>query len=420
MKKQKFLSKRKLVKTTTISTTLLIAVTLILSSIAIAAPSNNVSKNEMKINSNAADINTAANPFIAATTYSPTDDPWDLLFSFDLTAASGAAGNAGSEMDDDGNFYSTRWAANLIHQYDTSGTMIKEFSIAGVTGLRDLAYDGTNFYGGAAAGTIWEMDFDSETLVSTITGSFQSRAIAYNDDDETFYCSNFADPVWEVDMTGAIVDTWNFASVTSTYGFAYDNVGTDPYLWVFDQTASNGIIYQWDLTAGAFTGFTYDVSADFPTTAGIAGGLFLTNAYDPSLWTLGGLLQGVPDMMFVYELCDAGPAPNVHDVGVKSIDVPTSGPAGVFTPQVTVRNYGNFSETDVPVNLKITKMATPDIVLSEDFEDVTPGYLVFPPPGWTIQNTSDSTWYKYTTGYARCTEDNTCLLYTSSEPTRPY
>jgi len=114
------------------------------------------------------EVNTEAYP-----NQMPNDAPWDLLFSFDLEVASGALGNAGSEMDDDGNFYSTRWAANLIHQYDTSGTMTKEFSIAGASGLRDLAYDGTNFYGGAAAGTIWEMDFDSETLVSTITGLFK-------------------------------------------------------------------------------------------------------------------------------------------------------------------------------------------------------------------------------------------------------
>ena len=252
------------------------------------------------------EVNTEAYP-----NQMPNDAPWDLLFSFDLEVASGALGNAGSEMDDDGNFYSTRWAANLIHQYDTSGTMTKEFSIAGASGLRDLAYDGTNFYGGAAAGTIWEMDFDSETLVSTITGSFQSRAIAYNDDSDTLFCSNWADPVWEIDMTGAIVNTINLGTTTSTYGFAYENVGTDPYLWVFDQTVgATGTIYQWDLNAGAYTGFTYNVGNDFPTTAGIAGGLFFTNAYDPSLWTIGGLLQGTPDMMFVYELGFSNAPPN--------------------------------------------------------------------------------------------------------------
>jgi len=412
MKKQKFLLKKKLVKTTTIAMALLIAATLISSSAVSVTLGSNSTQN--KLNSTTHQV-TDVNPNIKASTSlssalqpsQPIDAPWDLLFSFDLEAASGALGNAGSEMDDSGNFYSTRWAANLIHQYDTSGTMIKEFSIAGVSGLRDLAYDGTNFYGGAAAGTIWEMDFGSETLVSTITGSFQSRAIAYNDDDNTLFCSNWADPVWEIDMTGAIVNTINLVTTTSTYGFAYDNVGADaPYLWVFDQTGtpSVGMIYQWDLTAGAYTGSPYDVTTDFPTTAGSAGGLFLTDAYDSSFWTLGGLLQGVPDMMFVYELYDAGPGAG-HDVGVKSINAPSSGPAGVITPEVSVKNYGNNSETDVPVNLKITQILPPTVVFSDGFEDYIPSTPIFPPSGWSIvQFDPVSTWFKQGSGYARCQE----------------
>ena len=83
---------------------------------------------------------------------------WDLLFSFDATAASGAAGNAGAEFAN-GFYYTTRWASNLIHEYDMTGTLIREFSIPGVSGLRDLAYDGTYFYGGASSSTIYQMDF---------------------------------------------------------------------------------------------------------------------------------------------------------------------------------------------------------------------------------------------------------------------
>ena len=50
----------------------------------------------------------------------PTDDTWDLQLSFDVDAATGAAGNAGAECD--GNYYySTRWASTLIHKYDLDG-----------------------------------------------------------------------------------------------------------------------------------------------------------------------------------------------------------------------------------------------------------------------------------------------------------
>ena len=69
---------------------------------------------------------------------------WDMQFAFDASGASGALGNTGAEFDGT-YFYSTRWASNLIHQYDIDGNLVKEFSIPGVSGLRDLAYDGTYF-----------------------------------------------------------------------------------------------------------------------------------------------------------------------------------------------------------------------------------------------------------------------------------
>jgi hypothetical protein len=234
---------------------------------------------------------------------------WGLQFHFDVGAASGALGNAGAEYAN-GHFYTTRWASNLIHEYDSAGNLIRNFSIPNVTGLRDLAYDGQYFYGGAAAGTIYQMDFGATpSLVTTINGPFQCRAIAYDDDLDVFYVSNWGDPVWIVNRAGTVVGQFNLVTTTSTYGFAYDNVcdSGGPYLWVFDQTAGGAVIYQWDLTLGSFTTVQHDVAADFPSVGGIAGGLFFTTEFLPIHPTLGGLLQGVNDTMFCYEMCDSCP-----------------------------------------------------------------------------------------------------------------
>jgi len=191
------------------------------------------------------------------TSENPTDAPWDLLFEIDVAAQTGSAGRAGGEFDGT-YFYTTAWASTLIDKWDITGTLLETFSIAGVSGLRDLAWDGTYMYGGAAGGTIWEMDFDTQTLISTISGSFESRAIAYNSDQDVFYCSNWNDPVWVIDRTGAVVSTINLAATTSTYGMAYDTHSDgSPYLWVFDQGAGAGAaqyIHQYDLAAGVFTG----------------------------------------------------------------------------------------------------------------------------------------------------------------------
>jgi len=100
--------------------------------------------------------------------YAPKN-PWDLLFYFDANASSGGGGNYGAGFDDYFNsFYSTRYASNLIHKYDINGVLVEEFSISGVSNLRDLAYDGDYFYGGASDGNIWQMCFITQHLVNIV------------------------------------------------------------------------------------------------------------------------------------------------------------------------------------------------------------------------------------------------------------
>jgi hypothetical protein len=240
---------------------------------------------------------------------------WNIQLSFDVSVATGALGNAGAEFDGT-NLYSTRWASNLIHRYDKTGLKLEEFSIPGVTGLRDLAYDGTQYmYGGAAAGTIWKMDFTTKTLVATITGSFQCRAIAYNPDLDVIYCKNWADPCYVVNpTTGAIISQFNLVSTVSTYGLAYDNwTPGGPYLWVWDQGGGSGTpqyIKQWDLAAGAYTSVQHDVAVDFPAIASSAGGLWFSADFVSGKTTLGALAQGTPDTYVCYEIGDSNAPPN--------------------------------------------------------------------------------------------------------------
>jgi hypothetical protein len=236
-----------------------------------------------------------------------TKDAFDLQFSFDLEVASGALGNAGAECDGQ-YFYTTRWATNLIHKYDLEGNLMEEFSIPGVTGLRDLAYDGTYFYGGAAANTIYQMDFTNLTLVSSITSPQPVRSIAYDEGENGLWVADWATDIVLVDMSGATMNTIPAAvhGLAGIYGTAYDNwTSGGPYLWIFDQGLGAGTsqpIYQCDLNSITMTGFSYDVAADFPAITGTAGGLFtIPNIYTGTV-SIGGVMQGTPDMFFVYEL----------------------------------------------------------------------------------------------------------------------
>jgi len=235
------------------------------------------------------------------------EDIWDLLLSFDVTTLSGAFGNAGAEWD--GNyFYSTRWASNLIHKYNSTGTaLIEEFSIPGVSGLRDLAFDGQYMYGGAASNAIYQMDFNTKTLIATIPSPVAVRFIAYDEIADAFWVGNWSDNPTLVSRSGTTLASLS-TGLMGQYGAAYDNMspgGGTAYLWIFDQGAGAGtpqLIHQFDISTGTATGVVHDVALDFPNAIGIAGGLFMMTDWPTSALALGGLLQGTPDNMFVYRM----------------------------------------------------------------------------------------------------------------------
>ena len=256
---------------------------------------------------------------------------WDVLLNFDVTALSGAAGNAGAEWD--GTYiYSTRWASNFIHKYDASGTtLIEQFSIPGVSGLRDLAFDGTYMYGGATGNIIYQMDFTTKTLIGTISSPVAVRFIAYDIANDAFWCGNWSDPPTLVSRTGTVLASFT-TGFAGQYGAAYDNVSAGgPYLWIFDQGAGAGlpqIIHQFNISSGTATGVTHDVMTDIGlgNTSAIAGGLFSMSDYASGIFSLGGLLQGTPDEMFIYELALTGPP---CPVGAPSNPSPPNGTTGV-------------------------------------------------------------------------------------------
>jgi hypothetical protein len=62
-----------------------------------------------------------------------------------------------------------------------------------------------------------------------------------------------------------------------------------------------------NLSSGTLTGVSHDVTLEFPAVAGIAGGLFTAEDIVGGKASIGGVLQGTPDMFFVYELAETAP-----------------------------------------------------------------------------------------------------------------
>ncbi|MCX6305232.1 MAG: carboxypeptidase regulatory-like domain-containing protein [Bacteroidetes bacterium] len=203
-----------------------------------------------------------------------SDALWDVLYGW----AGSGAGQAGVEIVGDF-IYSTSWSAGppwFFKYQATTGALIESFSIPGVTAIRDLAYDGTQFmYGGSNAASIYKMDFVAKTLVATIPTSVPAvRHIAYDPTNNGLWCGGWTDMYLVNITTGATIATG--PAVVSIYGSAWENQTTGgPYLWLHGQgAAGTGDEYQkWKITGTTLTntGIVHDNAST--NINGPAGGL---------------------------------------------------------------------------------------------------------------------------------------------------
>ncbi|MCF7793961.1 MAG: lamin tail domain-containing protein [Candidatus Cloacimonetes bacterium] len=344
-----------------------------------------------------------------------TDAIWDVQFAYDVDTPSGLTGIAGAETD--GQFlYATKWnGAGEIVKFDLQGNYIETFTIPGVVNLRDLAYDGQYFYGSDASSYIWEMDFNTQTLISTITTPNSVRAIAYDPVNDGFWYNNFSSDLELVDRTGTVLNT--IVAPPSMYGCAYDDLTAGgPYLWIFTGTSTGGgcQIEQYDLNTLTLTGVTHSVDGDLGAGAYIAGGLFLQPDLIGGTYTLGGLAQGTPDLIFGYELgvtetwlsiTDPGPGvvvPGATETFTAQLDATGLANGDVKTGEILVNNNSlTGSPVTVPVTMNVgtepttvqlDPMATPYWTGSVDptigFTDDSEVRGLYTEDGWMMFDTS--------------------------------
>jgi hypothetical protein len=229
-----------------------------------------------------------------------SDAIWDILFSWNASAASETG------CDKAGDFiYTSLWNGTSIKKYQaTTGTLLETFDIPGTNGIRDLAYDGTQYwYGGANAGSsIYKMDFVTKTLVSTISTSVASvRHCAYDPTNGGRLWVGGWNDMFLVSMTGTTLATG--PAMTSAYGSAYDPDAAGPYLWVHAQNGSPQDEIQQFKIAGTTltsTGLTHNLGTIPGFNAGIAGGLGAGNV--GTKFALIASIQQSPNLIVALEL----------------------------------------------------------------------------------------------------------------------
>lgn len=307
-----------------------------------------------------------------------TDDLFDLQFEYPMA---NAGGEAGIETDGDA-IYVAMWnGAGEFQKYDIDGTWLEEISVAGTTGCRDMAYNGTYFYGGAASTTIFEMDLANETLISTFTAPADCRAIAYNEDDDVFYCNNWSTDITEFDATGALISSSPVGPVgASYYGFAYQSVdlcGDGPFLWGYAQVGITlNEIVQIEVPDMVETGVFYDVGSALAVTpvTESAGGLCIHNDIEVGYHSLIGACQNLS--IWGLEICESNYVPLDNDMGIQAIMSPNSG-VGLGSDElvtVMVKNYGAFDQDEYDLSYTldggtpVVETITTTLVAGESYE----------------------------------------------------
>jgi len=250
--------------------------------------------------------------------YEYSDAIWDILFYWNANNVGAMPGIEGSGTD----IYLTCWSSSFappwFQKYDmTTGTWIEDFDIAGATMIRDMAYDGTYFYGAPGTTSLYQMDFASHTLISTINASGASSGIRHIAYDPLldggaggFWCGNWYD-MKAITMSGALL--YNGPALAACYGSAYDNQSPGgPFLWTYEQTGTNlDNVIQWQINYSPLgltpTGIVWDAGVVPGFIGGsIAGGLCSKPV--GSKFALIGSIQQAPNLVWGVEVAEyAGP-----------------------------------------------------------------------------------------------------------------
>lgn len=280
---------------------------------------------------------------------------FDLQFEYPVGVGGGEAG-----IETDGNYiFTTRWNGNEFYKYSLDGTYIGSFTCGTATNIRDLAYDGTYFYGAAASPTVYQLDLNAQNVISTFTAPTDCRAIAYDEDDDTFYSNNWGSNIVKFNKAGYNLGDFPIGAIGNNYyGFAYQSdtyvPGEGPFLWGYAQVgATLNELVQISLPDGIETGVYFDVaSALSDTVTSSAGGLYISDEFVSGFWTIGGLIQN--EWLWGLELGAAAPPP-VNDLAVISIVNPSSGVDLSSTEVVTLNiiNMGSNSQSNFNVSYSI-------------------------------------------------------------------
>jgi len=312
----------------------------------------------------------------------PGSAPFSSLFRHYVSSSDGP--QAVVAADKDFIYCGDRTAAspNLkIHKYDMNQNYVGYFTVPGVSYLHDLAWDGQYFYGSNGSTTIYKMNFNTGTVVGTISAPMAVDGLAYNPEHNSLWFS-YAYYLTEISMTGQVLQSIN-AEITQMRGLAYDNLsGPTPTLWVLTS------YFDWPITLVQIdpnTGATLQVR-DFENTGmegvgmdSVPSGLEISDTIVPGKAALVCMANNY--CFFGLELCNSigwvSPKPRIGSVAVgasQNVTLTFAAPAaasstGNYTGTFTIHHNAPTVVPDISISLNIWREMIPVFNISPSSND---------------------------------------------------
>jgi len=229
--------------------------------------------------------------------HTPLCDTLDLQFVFNCESPELQGG-----CESDGNFiYICYQNSGRIDKYDLAGNLAETFTIAGVPGLSDLAFDKDHgyMYGGNGGTTVYLMSFYTKTLIEEFTAPVEVRGIAYDPYNNYLIANNLSSDITVFFPEGDILFSFPVGDYGNIHGLAIDWSNSSNRLWAQSRDSTGALLVQYNFNTGQPTGLMLDVSP-LAQNGGIGGGLFIAADLYGMCTTLGGILQN--DVVFNYAL----------------------------------------------------------------------------------------------------------------------
>ena len=208
--------------------------------------------------------------------------------------------------------YTSNWGSSNIAEsffkYDLDGNFIESFNIPDVPkAIRDMTYDGEYFYGVANGSTIYQMDFESKTLVGTIYTGTTMRGVTYDPKRDGFWVvGNWSGPLALYDRDGNWIQDGIYSGSTSGIAYYEDEDGEEHIL---QPNNGNNDVYDYNITTNTLDdGAVFNLS-NIPgynyNYNGTSGGCFI-GEYNGQVCLFADIQQD-PNLIGIVPIVNAKP-----------------------------------------------------------------------------------------------------------------